>query len=119
MPHKRFGRFFGCPVRVVECLDDHASFPPLFITTGSRGALASGPDYPEARRDGPGREGTLQHVEQIELGRGDCNQVAAFVSWSRSRRRQRRWPRWDWGWALQRPPVEPGGPKQEDGQQER
>src|SRR5262249_59387251 len=53
--------------------------------------------------------------KQIELGRGDCNQVAAFVSWSRSRRRQRRWPRLDWGWALHPPPKEQGGPKKEDG----
>jgi hypothetical protein len=27
----------------------------------------------EARRDEPGREGALQHVDQIKLGNGDCN----------------------------------------------
>ena len=27
----------------------------------------------EARRDEPGREGTLQHAEQIKLDNGDCN----------------------------------------------
>ena len=27
----------------------------------------------EARRDEPGRKVTLQHVEQIKLGNGDCN----------------------------------------------
>jgi hypothetical protein len=27
----------------------------------------------EARRDEPGREGTLQHAELIKLGDGDCN----------------------------------------------
>jgi hypothetical protein len=27
----------------------------------------------EARRDAPGREGKLQHAEQIKLDNGDCN----------------------------------------------
>ena len=30
----------------------------------------------KAWRDEPGGEGTLQHVAQIELGRGDCNYSA-------------------------------------------
>ena len=33
----------------------------------------------EARRDEPGREGTLQHVGQIKLCNSDCNQNRAII----------------------------------------
>jgi hypothetical protein len=35
----------------------------------------------EARRDEPGREGTLQHAGQIKLCNSDCNQNRAVI-WS-------------------------------------
>ena len=34
----------------------------------------------EARRDEPARKSTLQHVQQIELGRGECNRAEPGAS---------------------------------------
>src|SRR6516164_5647445 len=34
----------------------------------------------KARRDEPGREGTLQHAEQIKLDNGDCNLMGSALA---------------------------------------
>src|SRR5215831_18551895 len=55
--------------------------PPLSLRTATRKPTAVYQFWWEARRDEPGREGTLQHAGQIKLCNSDCNQDRAVI-WS-------------------------------------
>src|SRR5262249_58335670 len=53
--------------------------PPLSLRAATRKPTAVYQFWWEARRDEPGREGTLQHAGQIKLCNSDCNQNRAII----------------------------------------
>src|SRR5262245_15571109 len=53
--------------------------PPLSLRAATRKPTAVYQFWWEARRDEPGREGTLQHAGQIKLCNSDCNQNRAVI----------------------------------------